>query len=270
MTNRRNFFTLLAAAAERNHSLLCVGLDPNPTQIPARFRRENADDASAILAWHREIIAQTQDLVCCYKPNIAFFEALGAAGMALLRQTLALIPEDIPVLLDAKRGDIGSTAEAYARACFDDLGVDAVTLSPYLGRESVEPFARYPARVCSCSATPRTRVRANFRSLRSPTGAVWTGRPTSRSTSTWRARRQRWSPQVGLVVGATYPAGRGRRAPRGAGRLVPDPGCGQPGRRSGRHRARRSAPRWQRHHRQRESRGGAGGRSPRGGAEDPR
>ena len=87
MTNRRDFFTLLTAAAARNQSLLCVGLDPNPAQIPARFRREDGDDSAAILNWHQELIAQTQDLVCCYKPNIAFFEAI--ARMWLHHSTCA-------------------------------------------------------------------------------------------------------------------------------------------------------------------------------------
>ncbi|MBP8291262.1 MAG: orotidine-5'-phosphate decarboxylase [Caldilineaceae bacterium] len=205
MRDSHDFFTVLTGAAERNHSLLCVGLDPNPAQIPARFRQENPDDAGAILAWHREIIAQTQDLVCCYKPNIAFFEALGAAGMELLRQTLALIPEDIPVLLDAKRGDIGSTAEAYARACFEDLGVDAVTLSPYLGRDSVEPFARYPGKglfvLCHTSNPGAGEFQeleiADWRSLdRAPNQALYIH--VARTAV-------RWSPQVGLVVGATFP-----------------------------------------------------------------
>jgi uridine monophosphate synthetase len=205
MTDRRDFFTLLAGAAERNRSLLCVGLDPNPAQIPARFRQENADDASAILAWHREIIAQTQDLVCCYKPNIAFFEALGAAGMALLRETLALIPDDLPVLLDAKRGDIGSTAEAYARACFDDLGVDAVTLSPYLGQDSVEPFARYAGKglfvLCHTSNPSAGEFQeleiADWRSLDRAANQPLYVHVARAATS--------WSLQVGLVVGATFP-----------------------------------------------------------------
>lgn len=205
MTNRRDFFTLLTAAAARNQSLLCVGLDPNPAQIPARFRREDGDDSAAILNWHQELIAQTQDLVCCYKPNIAFFEALGAAGMALLRATLALIPAHIPVLLDAKRGDIGSTAAAYARACFDDLGVDAVTLSPYLGRDSVEPFAAYPGKglfvLCHTSNPGAGEFQeleiADWRSLdRAPNQPLYLH--VARAAVNW-------SPQVGLVVGATFP-----------------------------------------------------------------
>jgi uridine monophosphate synthetase len=205
MNTARNFFTLLADAAQRNDSLLCVGLDPNPAQIPSRFRQDNQEVVAAILAWHREIIAQTQDLVCCYKPNIAFFEALGVAGMELLRETLALIPAHIPVLLDAKRGDIGSTAEAYAHACFEDLGVDAVTLSPYLGRDSVEPFASYPGKglfvLCHTSNPGAGEFQdleiADWRSLdRAPNQPLYLH--VARAATGW-------SPQVGLVVGATFP-----------------------------------------------------------------
>src|SRR5690606_14322547 len=128
----------------RNDSLLCIGLDPSPDQIPAHLRARHGDDIpAAMLAWNSEVIAATHDLVCVYKPNIAFYEALGEAGMRVLRATLAQIPSHIPVLLDAKRGDIGSTAAAYARACFEELGADAVTLSPYLGRDSIDPFARH-------------------------------------------------------------------------------------------------------------------------------
>ncbi|WP_343391827.1 orotidine-5'-phosphate decarboxylase [Candidatus Amarobacter glycogenicus] len=126
-----DFFSKLTAAARKNNSLLCVGLDPTPEAVPAAFRQA----ANPILAWNRVIIEATADLVCAFKPNIAFYEALDD-GLATLKATLRLIPPDTPVILDAKRGDIGSTAAAYARVIFDQLGVDAVTLSPYLGADS--------------------------------------------------------------------------------------------------------------------------------------
>ena len=128
---------------------------PDPRSLPTtvhrrrkagpRFQQTGEADAvcDSLLRWNLAVIEATSDLVCCYKPNIAFYEALGQPGMALLRQTIAAVPDGIPVLLDAKRGDIGSTAAAYARACFDELGVDAVTLSPYLGQDSIAPFAAY-------------------------------------------------------------------------------------------------------------------------------
>lgn len=198
------FFDKLQAAVERNQSLLCVGLDPTPQQAPARFQVVG-DPAATILAWNRDVIEQTHDLVCAYKPNIAFYEALGAAGMDALRRTLALIPAEIPVILDAKRGDIGSTADAYARACFDDLGVDAVTLSPYLGRDSIEPFARYTDKGLFVLCHTSNPGAGEFQELEI---ADWRtlDREPNRPLYVHVARvASGWSPNVGLVVGATYP-----------------------------------------------------------------
>jgi uridine monophosphate synthetase len=199
------FFDKLEAAVERNQSLLCVGLDPTPAQLPARHRQDNGDLLAGLLAWNQAVIEATADLVCTYKPNIAFYEALGAPGMTLLRQTLALIPKHIPVLLDVKRGDIGSTATAYAQACFDDLGVDAVTLSPYLGRDSIEPFARYTDKglfiLCHTSNPSASDLQhleiTDWRTL---------DREGNQPLYIHVARiAVTWSPNVGLVVGATYP-----------------------------------------------------------------
>lgn len=200
-----DFFAKLEAAVQRNDSLLCVGLDPTPAQIPPRYRTGAASDADAIVAWNRAIIEQTADLVCAYKPNIAFYEALGAAGMDALRATLAAIPENIPVILDAKRGDIGSTADAYAKACFEELGVDAVTLSPYLGSDSIQSFARYPGKglfvLCHTSNPSAGEFQdleiADWRSLdREPNQPLYIH--VARTAVTW-------SPNVALVVGATFP-----------------------------------------------------------------
>jgi uridine monophosphate synthetase len=222
-----DFFTELAAAAQRNQSLLCIGLDPAPDQIPARYREQAATVADAILAWNRAIIAQTADLVCAYKPNIAFYEALGAAGMDALRATLAAIPPEIPVILDAKRGDIGSTAAAYAAACFEELQVDAVTLSPYLGRDSIDAFARYAGKglfvLCHTSNPSagefQTLEIADWRSLdREPNQPLYVH--VARTAVSW-------SPNVGLVVGATFPeaVARVRAATPDAWFLVPGIGA---------------------------------------------
>lgn len=200
-----DFFTKLDAAAERNNSLLCVGLDPTPAQLPDRHRPTNGDVIAGIQAWNQAVIEATADLVCVYKPNIAFYEALGAPGMALLRATLAMIPHHIPVLLDVKRGDIGTTAAAYAQACFEELGVDAVTLSPYLGRDSIDAFARYGDKglfvLChtsnpSAEAFQHMEI-SDWRTL---------DRESNQPLYIHVARTAiAWSPQVGLVVGATYP-----------------------------------------------------------------
>ncbi|MFW6212276.1 MAG: orotidine-5'-phosphate decarboxylase [Spirochaetota bacterium] len=125
-----SFFARLETRARAIESVLCVGLDP---RIPIGSDPEQIVDAN------RRIIEATSDLTLCYKPNIAFYEQHGAAGIDALEETLAGIPDGIPVILDAKRGDIGSTAEAYAAAAVR-LGVDAITLNPYLGHEAITPF----------------------------------------------------------------------------------------------------------------------------------
>jgi len=201
-----DFFTKLAAAVSRNNSLLCVGLDPNPDSVPERYRSDAADPAAAIVAWNRAVIEQTADLVCAYKPNIAFYEALGAEGMAALRQTLALIPADVPVILDVKRGDIGSTAAAYATACFVDLGVDAVTLSPYLGRDSVDPFARHAGKGLFVLCHTSNPSAAEFQELEIADWRTLDREPNQPLYRHVARAAVAWSPNVGLVVGATFPA----------------------------------------------------------------
>ncbi len=103
------FFAKLREAIQRNHSFLCVGLDPDPARLPERD----------VAAFNRAIVEATADLVCAYKPNLAFYEALGEPGLEALHATLAAVPDDVPVIGDAKRGDVGHTARAYARALFD-------------------------------------------------------------------------------------------------------------------------------------------------------
>ncbi|MDH4138175.1 MAG: orotidine-5'-phosphate decarboxylase, partial [Anaerolineae bacterium] len=121
-----SFAEKLTHTIERNDSLLCVGLDPRPD----RFSPQVLAQSDPIFAFNKTIIDATADLVCAYKPNFAFYEAQGLAGMAALRRTIEYIHEvtDVPVILDAKRGDIGSTAEAYAKAAFEVWGADAVTV----------------------------------------------------------------------------------------------------------------------------------------------
>ncbi len=201
----KSFFAKLEAAVERNQSLLCVGLDPNPAQLPAAHQQANGDPVAGILAWNRALIEATADFVCLYKPNIAFYEALGAPGMELLRATLALIPTDIPVLLDAKRGDIGSTAAAYAQACFEDLAVDAVTLSPYLGRDSIEPFAAYSEKGLFVLCHTSNPSANEFQQLEINDWRTLDREPNRPLYQHVAQVAPRWSPAVGLVVGATYP-----------------------------------------------------------------
>ncbi len=111
-----------------------MGLDPDPDIFP---------DAESIIEFNKAIIDATADLVCAYKPNSAFYEALGAQGFAALKETVDYVPKDIPIIDDAKRGDIGNTARAYARAIFDNFNFDADTINPYMGFDSAAPFIEY-------------------------------------------------------------------------------------------------------------------------------
>lgn len=134
-----NFFESLEASCRAKDSLLCVGLDPAPdpsAEWPGK----------AIVDMNARVIEKTCAYAAAYKPNIAFYEAYGADGMAALSKTMDLIPEGIPVIIDAKRCDIGNTAQAYAKSLFDHFEADAVTLSPYMGRDGVDPFLAYPGK----------------------------------------------------------------------------------------------------------------------------
>ncbi len=188
------FLEKLERACRTNQSLLCVGLDPVPERMPV----------SGIYEFNRQIIEATQDLVCAYKPNLAFYEAQGLEGLRALEKTLAAIPSHIPVIADAKRGDIGPTAVAYAKAMYEVWGFDAATVNPYLGRDAVEPFLAYHDRgvilVCRTS-NPGAR---EFQDLVSSPPFGGDPRPlyewVALKALTWNE-----AGNVGLVVGATYP-----------------------------------------------------------------
>jgi len=190
--NSRPFLEKLQDAAARTGSLLCVGLDPDQARIPARFR--SAEDP--IAAFNRHIIEQTAPFAAAFKPNFAFYEALGQAGLQALAATIAAIPPEIPVILDAKRGDIGSTAEAYARAAFEVWEADALTVNPYLGLEALSPFAKYADRGLFVLCLTSNPGAAEFQ----------TCAPLGEPLFLQVARRvaAEMPPSVGLVVGATH------------------------------------------------------------------
>ncbi len=200
------------AAVERNDSLLCVGLDPDPALMPA-----GVDSVDFL----RSIIEATSDLVCCYKPNAAFFEADGKAGVAALRAVIEAIPEQIPVLLDAKRGDIGNSSAFYARAVFEHLGADAVTVSPYLGEDGLEPFFDYRERHSFVLCRTSNPSAGDLQDLPVTTD----GRPLYEHVA---LLANRWNNRgnVGLVVGATYPAEAARIRELCPGLLFLVPGVG--------------------------------------------
>jgi orotidine-5'-phosphate decarboxylase len=192
------FFAKLREAIQRNHSFLCVGLDPDPARLPERD----------VAAFNRAIVEATADLVCVYKPNLAFYEALGPRGMDVLQRTVEAIPKGIPVIADGKRGDIGSTAEAYARALFDVYGFDAATVNPYLGGDALAPFLERADRgvFVLCRTSNPGGADLQDRLIAADGGA----RPLYEVVA--ELARDRWNAHgnVGLVVGATYPEELGR------------------------------------------------------------
>ncbi len=193
------FFERLEARVAATGVPLCVGLDPRPDRVPSRFR--GAEDP--LLAWNRAVIEATADLAAAYKPNIAFYEALGRRGWDLLQATLQAIPAEVPVILDAKRGDIGSTAAAYAQAAFDVLGVDAITVNPYLGRDALAPFLARPDKGIFLLCHTSNPGAQELQTL----PVCPPDRPPTPLYVEIARRARHWSehPNVGLVVGAPYP-----------------------------------------------------------------
>ena len=191
--SRDSFSNKLRRASETNQSLLCVGLDPDPRRMPI-------DD---VFEFNRAIIDTTRDLVCCYKPNLAFYEAFGPPGLEALRRTVEHVGRVVPVIGDAKRGDIGNTARAYASALFDYYGFDAVTANPYMGGDTLAPFLDYVDKGVFVVCRTSNPGSGDFQSLpvTRPNGQQW---PLFMEVA---ARCSEWntSGNVGLVVGATYP-----------------------------------------------------------------
>lgn len=184
-----NFLDKLLTASRQNSSLLCIGLDPDPELIPGLD----------IFDFNRAIIDATYDLVCAYKPNLAFYEALGVDGIQLLVKTLEYIPKHIPIIADGKRGDIGNTARAYAKALFVTFGFDAATVNPYLGFDSVEPFISYQEKGIFILCRTSNPGALDFQNQLSSDG-VPLYQLVARKAREWNTRGN-----IGLVVGATYP-----------------------------------------------------------------
>jgi orotidine-5'-phosphate decarboxylase len=191
-----SFLSAIDAAAQRNQSLLCVGLDPEPSRLPVALR----DHPDAIFEFCRAIVDATADLVCCFKPQIAHFAAQRAeeALERLIAHIHAAHP-GVPVILDAKRGDIGSTAQHYATEAFDRYRADAVTVNPYLGRDAVQPFLdRADKGVILLCRTSNPGAR-DLQDL--DVGGV----PLYQRVAELVARDWNANGNCALVVGATYP-----------------------------------------------------------------
>jgi len=182
------FAEKLRAAVETSKSLVCVGLDIDLRRVPHHIPRTS----EGALAFNRAVIEATCDLVCAYKPNLAFYLNLGAEGLEVLKKTREAIPSHIPAILDAKWGDVGHTGDFYARVGFEQWGFDAVTLNPYLGYDAIAPFLEWEDRAVFLLA------RTSNLSARDFQDAMY---------EQVVERAKEWNEQgnCGLVVGATFP-----------------------------------------------------------------
>ena len=191
-----NFINKLSAAWTTNDSLLCVGLDPDVARLPVELQHE----ADGIFLFCKAIIDATADLACSFKPQIAYFAALGAERQ--LEQVCAHVRDTyphIPLILDAKRGDIGATARQYAREAFDRYGADAVTVNPYMGFDSVEPYMEWADRgvIVLCRTSNPGGSDLQFLKV--------DGQPLYQHVARMVADKWNQNGQCALVVGATFP-----------------------------------------------------------------
>ena len=211
------FLDKLAASMRTRDSIICIGLDPEPALIPEALGR----GPQAALRFLRRIVRATSDFACCYKPNLAFYERYGSAAFDVLGLILQTIPDDIPVILDAKRGDVPNTSEAYADALFDAFHADAVTVAPYMGVDSIAPFARGDryALVLARTSNPGARDMQDL---------LVDGRPLFERTVTTCAAALP-AQNCGFVVGATYPGEAARLRALAPDRLFLMPGVGSQG-----------------------------------------
>jgi orotidine-5'-phosphate decarboxylase len=195
------FLDMLSAAERQNQSLLCVGLDPDPAKFPDPYK----DDVSRIYDFCAAMVDATADLVIAFKPQIAYFAAHRAeAQLELLIQHIRRTAPQVPVILDAKRGDIGSTAEQYAIEAFERYGADAVTLSPFMGFDSVQPYLKHHGKGAFLLCRTSNPGGDDFQNQRLADVA---GEPRLYEHIAQLAQGP-WNlnGQLGLVVGATYPA----------------------------------------------------------------
>lgn len=195
-----NFVDMLKDAATRNQSMLCVGLDPEPARFPTHWQ----GNAAHIYDFCAAIVDATADLVCAFKPQIAYFAAHRAeAQLEQLIAHMRRVAPHVPVILDAKRGDIGSTAEQYAKEAFERYDADAVTLSPFMGFDSVAPYLKYPGKGAILLCRTSNPGGDDFQPQRL---ADVPGQPrlyehlAQLAQGAWNTNGQ-----LGLVVGATYP-----------------------------------------------------------------
>jgi len=211
------FFTFLEKRVDDSSSLLCVGLDPHISDLSTSSgQRLKEPTAAAALDFCLNLVRQTAPYAAAFKPNAAFFEVFGAEGWAALKQVIEAIQQEsqrlgsmIPVILDAKRGDIASTAEAYAKSAFESLGAHCITLNPYLGKDSVDPFIQNSEKGVFLLCKTSNKGSGDLQDVMVD-GGRWTADGASspmplyehvaRLAQSWNVKNN-----IGLVVGATHP-----------------------------------------------------------------
>ncbi|MBN1212184.1 MAG: orotidine-5'-phosphate decarboxylase [candidate division Zixibacteria bacterium] len=179
---------------QENKSMICLGLDLDTKRIPSEYN----GSIKGLFDFANNIIEATSELVCAYKPNMAFYESLGAEGLSLLKLIIKRIPENIPIILDGKRGDISNTAAHYAQSMFDQLGCDWVTLNPYMGYDSMRPFLEYRDKGVFVLCLTSNTGSKDFQLL--PVDGKPLYKVVAEKVSYWNKEDN-----CGLVVGATHP-----------------------------------------------------------------
>ncbi len=189
-----NALEKLRKCQDKNKSIICLGLDLDPNKMPQEISRT----PKGMYDFLRQVIDATADLVCAYKPNVAFYENMGPEGLSLLSQLVRRIPDDIPVILDGKRGDIGNTAAQYAESLFDHLGADWVTINPYMGYDSMRPFVEHKGKGLFVLCLTSNPGHKDFQMLECDGKPLY--RIVAEKVAYWNKEEN-----FGLVVGATVP-----------------------------------------------------------------
>jgi orotidine-5'-phosphate decarboxylase len=190
-----NFKEKLSKIVKKNNSLLCIGLDIDKEKIPTHLFKNST---TPYVEFNEMIIDATSDFVCAYKLNMAFYEVFGKHGYEILEKTISYIPKDIIVILDGKRNDIGNTAKMYAKSLFEGLNADAVTVNPYLGKDSILPFLEYKDKCSFILCRTSNPSAVDFQNLivsKNPLYEI-----VARKIKEWDNFGN-----CGAVVGATYP-----------------------------------------------------------------
>jgi len=197
-----NYLEKLSSAIRKSESVLCIGLDPNFDLIPEDLKQKYENKNEIIERFCSDVIDITSEQCCAYKPNLGFFEALGPAGLSIFDRVVKMIPDEKIVIADAKRGDIGSTAEQYKKAYFEQFDTDAITLNPMMGFDTLDPFIHDASKAIYSLVLTSNRG-ANDLLLRQFEGRVSLAEYIADQL---RRKMENSTTQIGMVVGATHPS----------------------------------------------------------------